>query len=352
MANAPGSTDPIFQNLVGYTYARLPKKTQNPPERGLLKALASGPKTKDELAEKIANVAVNLGRLRKHLDVIFDKQLEGRRSFRRLQMLEPEGERQSYELVVTRNRHPVAQFWAGHGSMIDPTHLVWAEPLVFYDDTRGERTYVRYLDLNDPGNVPAKHPAHGLTPCYGYQSSGDIESVHLLEQEFRNQMIATKRHLIQGTTQDGVMGHHAIIIGNSRMNPDVRLHQQGFAFTVEKDHVKVNKKKADRLYDYAPTLAIKSRHAYVVLTRTRHHHKIKMLTMISGNQGRAVQRVVEALVDDESLEQVWNYLGADGDAWPSKFQLLFKVHVQRRGFVDHYEAAEPIDKIICPPEDN
>ena len=348
MAKALGGSDPILGKLVDFAHVRLPR-SEKQPQRRLLKALASGAKTKAELVEKVGGneqyVATNLTRLREHLDKIFDEELDGTRSFRRLQMPEPDDDakHRRHELFVTRNPHPVAQFWSGHGTLSDPTHLVWAEPLVFYENTKGNRSYVRYLDLNDPGNVPKTHPAKKLRLCYGYQSSGDIESVHLLEQEFAKQKIGTHRRLIRGLAQDGVRACHAVIIGNGRMNPHVGLFQQGLDFTVESDHARLKKKSGEKqLFDYSPTPELEKYPAYVILTRAPHHHKT--LTMISGNQGRAVQRVVETLVSDDLLEYVWSHIGGAAlDAWPSKFQLLFEVQVQRSEFVDDYRGAEPRD---------
>jgi hypothetical protein len=353
MVTRAGNVDPHFEELFSRAFHGLPN-SQKQPERRLLRALRSAGKSKTELIRELGDnvteqyVAVNLNRLRTHLDKFFDKHLEGMRTFQRIELLEPDGDtRDRYELSITRNPHPVAQFWDQHGSLSDPVYLVWAEPLVFYDDSKGHRTYVRYLDLNDPGNVPKSHPAYGLRPCYGYQSSGDIESVYLLEKAFAKLRIGAERRLIRGKTQDAVIGRHAVVIGNSRMNPQVGLFQRGLDFKIEADHAKLDVPRRERLLDYVPIPELEKQPAYVVLTRAPLDHK--KLTMISGNQGRAIQRVIEALVKDELLERVWNHIGGpQHNAWPSKFQVLFEVAVQRNGFVDHYEQAKPKEFKIYP----
>jgi len=326
-------------------------------QQNVLNALVGSTKTAEQIETEL-NIGGTVLRsivheLRQGIDTFFNS-LQGRRQLQRLSI---EIEKHFYILKAIRNPCAIEQFWAAHASGGNVL-VVWAEPLVFFDAKN--RAYIRYLDINDVSEIRTlkkNHPARKLIPCFGYQSSGIVESVSELRRALPLVSgLDTEASSTRDTARTIVFEREAVILGNARMNPYVREFEESMWFQVKKECVIIRNPKArqteSEFEDYAPQQENEEGVTHVVLTRMHNRQADRAITCISSNHGRAVERVVDFVLNSRregtsavsSMEELWIGMmnGADRESWPSTFQVLFEIKVVRKSGLSFFQSAKPI----------
>jgi hypothetical protein len=301
-------------------------------------------------------------RLRVHLDEFYVKGA-GRKLPRRLQL--PMGVPYVLEIVPNDDAFdPLEEFWDSYFSGDYQNVVVWAEPLVFFD--QASRAYVRFLDQNceeaDPNKVnamvpPLDHPLArvGMVPCFHYQSSGDIAAVHLIQSWF----VRKEAEITPCVTRDprglDVVEVNAIVLGNQRTNRYVKELQRGLDFIVDAESVRIENPdlsldEKPEYADYRPSEALNTGgsegFAYAVLTRRPNLNDRASATIIAANHGRAIHKVAEYLISRKRLTQLFDdKMRVSHRIWPETFQVLFKVRIVR-GMV--FQDAEVVTCRVYP----
>jgi len=261
----------------------------------------------------------------------------------------PEGRREKYQIKLSRHPYILElvpnrlnlqgdkKFWDAHKINKTSNMIIHTEALWFWDARN--RAFTRFLDINanslDGLNIAKVtkhgHPARKMTPCFHYQSAGEVQATHYLErwliQNHLQYSVEFSRDLVLESTLES--GHNLIVLGNSRSNKFVAAAHEGLPISLGTVSIAVRgaSEKAEYSDDDVPASKESMQRAYVLVTRRPSRDHATYFTAIVGNNGRAIEKAVQILTDADALKSLLAQVVPESKEVPEVLQIVFRVEI-------------------------
>jgi hypothetical protein len=292
--------------------------------------------SKDWDSHETTVVRTSISRLKQALQNYFRYTAEGRAHKYQLLI-----SNKPYLLRLAPNKLDLAadeRFWDAHAMNGAENLIIHTEPLWFWDPQ--QRAFIRYLDINADSleeseirnKIPPNHPARLMTPCFQYQSAGEIQATGKLENWLRKNSLDYEIKLSRDVALEAVLRdeYNLIILGSSRSNGFIKVLQQDFPISLGNSDITVRTSSGLSHYtdDEISAASGTRQHVYVIVTRRTSLDEERAVTIVAGNHGRGVEKAAELLTTASSLQNILHAIGIPNDSpVPPVLQFLLQIRI-------------------------
>jgi len=289
-----------------------------------------------------------IGRMRRDLISFFDSTDGNQQPWR----VEIEHESRGYFLDFSPNDNQpsstdfLARFWEPYRNAgPERVRLIYAEPQFFRDS---KNTYFRHRDATDPHHKRALSylKLGKIKPTSSFVQAGVVRAMLDLFaclERLRIPYAASPTRWGQ-TMNDHAHPENLIVLGTGSSNPLISTLEEGLSYRTMTNGVAFTGEHPPRMYKDKNQEDL-SGEKFALLTRTPHHLKGRVITILTAEHGRTVHALTEFLTRDESLAQLAEKFGDRDDPFPEAFQALFRVEMVETNAEPHIKAIEPLEVI-------
>jgi hypothetical protein len=228
--------------------------------------------------------------------------------------------------------------------------VIHAEALWFWDGR--QRAYIRFLDINSDSLdleyirsiMKPGHPARRMTPCFHYQSAGEVKATHYLEHWFQQNELPYSVQLSRDLALDPTIEseNNLVALGNSRSNKFIAALHDGLPIILGPRSIRATgPSPAEYHDDDVPASKETMQSVYVLITRRPSKDGALRFTVIAGNNGRGIEKAVEVLTNPDGVKALLSQIGPKFKEIPETLQIVLQIKIM------NYRAAHKDPKVVA-----